>query len=440
MPPRSPDRTPLVLAYRRLTGDTRARVLRHAEQVWAGMESWSDAAADRMVGQLLPVTTAGQRSAAAATAAFLHSYLGTPGSRARPVDLAAVTGFALRGVDPQVVYRRPVIEARATYARLKKAGQLDRQQVIDQAVAAGLRRLLGTASTDLQLTATLTSREVLQAQGVTTYRRVTRQGACPLCVAASDRVYNTADLLPIHTGCSCVVIPGGLVPEALQRASNIDDPTAARGLKISENGEIGPVLEWGEKTKGASRRDRPSGGESRGGGSRGGGKPPAPGGSASEPPEDDGKPTYENLLAETDRVAPSDDPDMYYEHPKEAAASDSLRRLGIYLRSVRRVDSVRGLANPDSVWDALAVTADIKHPESTNPSTWGKLLSEAARKANAAFFDTRLVADGVSREAAAVIMTRAMGGHGRGDRIDHVLVFGETEGEFWYVWAKGGPP
>lgn len=32
-----------------------------------------------------------------------------------------------------------------------------------------------------------------------------------------------------------------------------------------------------------------------------------------------------------------------------------------------------------------------------------------------------------------------MGSHGRGDRVDHVLLIGHTEGEDWYYWVKGGP-
>lgn len=257
MASRSPDKPALVAAYRALTGDTRARVLRHAEQVWTGMDSWSDSAADRLVAQLLPVMLGGQRLVASATAAFLSTWLDVPGSRAKLLDLEQVTGTALRGVDPAQVYRRPVIESRATYAKLRKTGRdLSRQEIIDAAIDTGLRRLLGTASTDLQLTATLTSRQVLRAEKVKVYRRVTRPGACPLCLAASDRVYHVADLLPIHNSCHCVVVPGGLIPEALQRAGNDQDPTGGRGLQIGENAEIGPVLDWGDKIKPARTKPR----------------------------------------------------------------------------------------------------------------------------------------------------------------------------------------
>ncbi len=124
-------------------------------------------------------------------------------------------------------------------------------------------RALGT---DLQLAATHTADQVLTRTGVTTYRRVTRAGACPLCVAASDRVYTVGDLLPIHTNCHCIVVPGPVLPSSLQRASNTDDPPPdGRGLQIGDNGEIGPVLEYDQTAgtsggggRGKRKRSRPA--------------------------------------------------------------------------------------------------------------------------------------------------------------------------------------
>lgn len=354
MASRSPDKPALVSAYRKLTGDTRTRVLRHAQQQWAGMDSWSDSAADQLVSQLLPVVLGGQRVVASATAAFLRTWLDTPGSRAQLLDLDQVTGTALRGVDPAIVYRRPVIESRATFARLRKTG-LDRQQVIDAAIDTGLRRLLGTASTDLQLTATLTSRQVLQAKKVKVYRRVTRPGACPLCLAASDRVYHVADLLPIHSGCHCIVVPGGVLPEALQRAANTDDPTGGRGLQIGQNGEIGPVLEWGDKTQGAGRRRRKA---TSGGSSGDGGIKPPPSASASTPDEPEFG-TKVDLDVDADLVRSRPAVAMTYEqamreaiteefpHQHERMVVEWLRGLGV--GEILRVRNLPEVKTPDAV-------------------------------------------------------------------------------------------
>lgn len=250
MPSRPPDPQALVDAHRRVTGDVRSRVLRACQAAWEDMGSWSDADADRLLARLLPVLAGGQRSTATATAAFLTTWLG---ARPAALDFTEVTGQALRGVDPAQVYRRPVVEARVTYARLAATAPSD-AAVVDMAVEAGLRRLLGTADTDLQLTATRTSRQVLRSQKVATYRRVTRAGACGLCVAASDRVYRVADLMPIHSGCHCIVVPGSALPQALQRDGNDDDPTGGRGLRIGENAEIGPVLDYANATEGVSRK------------------------------------------------------------------------------------------------------------------------------------------------------------------------------------------
>lgn len=45
---------------------------------------------------------------------------------------------------------------------------------------------------------------------ITGYRRVihpemSRSGACGLCIAAADRIYHVAELLPIHTHCKCTI-------------------------------------------------------------------------------------------------------------------------------------------------------------------------------------------------------------------------------------------
>lgn len=150
------------------------------------------------------------------------------------------------------------------------------------------------------------------------------------------------------------------------------------------------------------------------------------------------KPTYSQLITEKDRVAPAGEHDRYFELGKEASTAQALRAfVGVDLRSVLRIDTVAGARNPDSVWDQAHATIDIKHPESEKHSAWGKLLGDAISKADGAVFDVRPLA--ITEEAARATMARALGGHQRGFRVDHVLVIGETESGFWYFWAKGGP-
>ena len=104
------------------------------------------------------------------------------------------------------------------------------------------------------------SNGTLQAAGVTHYRRVihpelSKGGTCGMCVVASDRVYKTGTLMPIHANCECTVAPiagdddpGHRINAAdLRRLYGDAGGTGRAGLKrtryrIDEHGELGPVL------------------------------------------------------------------------------------------------------------------------------------------------------------------------------------------------------
>jgi hypothetical protein len=98
------------------------------------------------------------------------------------------------------------------------------------------------------------------APKITGYRRVihpelSRTGTCGLCIAAADRIYHVAELLPIHAHCKCTIAavtenhdPGDDVNQAdfkaLYKAAG---GTSAAHLKrtryqIDDHGELGPVL------------------------------------------------------------------------------------------------------------------------------------------------------------------------------------------------------
>lgn len=240
-----PSKADLVEAYRALTGRQRDRTVATAAQLWLLMDSWSDEAAEALLSQLLPVALAGQRVVANATGAYLQSMIGAPVR----LDLDEVTGAALRsGTDPSEVYMRAVVKARTAYSRT---------DLVDAGINAGLDQLLATVEQDLQLASTHAARAAMQQGRVDAYRRATRSAACPLCVAASDRVYGTSELLPIHSHCRCVVVPGEKLPRGLRRASNAQDPLDGRGLLIDDSGEIGPVLDYADRAKNAKRSSKP---------------------------------------------------------------------------------------------------------------------------------------------------------------------------------------
>ncbi len=82
-----------------------------------------------------------------------------------------------------------------------------------------------------------------------------RTGSCGLCVAASDRIYRTDELKPMHTGCHCAVLPvnhgsdpgRSLNREDLDRLYDDAGGTAAKLLhrtkyRVDEHGELQALL------------------------------------------------------------------------------------------------------------------------------------------------------------------------------------------------------
>lgn len=134
------------------------------------------------------------------------------------------------------------------------------RSVVDRA-----RRMLDL---DVMLASREQQRSTLSANTgvVAGYRRVIRPelsktGTCGLCVAASDRVYGVAELMPIHPGCKCAVMPivGDHDPGAFvnrddyARLEAAATPTGEHGARkrrdwssvrvtIDEHGEYGPML------------------------------------------------------------------------------------------------------------------------------------------------------------------------------------------------------
>lgn len=109
----------------------------------------------------------------------------------------------------------------------------------------------------------LVEREAQQYQmrllGITQFRRVVRPelsktGACGMCIVASDRIYNSATLMPMHDRCKCIPMPiiGALDPGNSLNGRDIGsfytgNSTQADELKkaryqVNEHGEYGPVL------------------------------------------------------------------------------------------------------------------------------------------------------------------------------------------------------
>jgi hypothetical protein len=219
-------------AHTRTSIRLRQTVVDRLEQVWIARGGLTDSDLAAFVAVAVPIIESGQRQMAALTDAQLTYLIANQLDRpVEPVGVAAgVT--AARGVPTAEVYARPVIEARTA-----KAPGVSRAA----AVEAGRRRLWHIATTDLQLART---HQAVATMGfhdqVVGYRRELRGSEnCPLCVVASTQRYRRQDLMPIHPGCDCGVVPivgdrdpGRIINreryEQAKRDGVIDDITRSR--------------------------------------------------------------------------------------------------------------------------------------------------------------------------------------------------------------------
>ncbi|MCM2391702.1 hypothetical protein [Streptomyces albipurpureus] len=231
---------------------------------------------------------------ASLTASYLETlYRESEADDAHPIDLDfdAVTGRALRDVDPEEVYRRPFKEV---------WNALSKGESLDVATTRGAHRLDTITATDLQLARTHTVREVAADQDGVTYtvRELFGEYDCALCMIASTQRYHKRDLQPIHPGCNCIVKtvsadydPGQIIDEAklerihelVQEATGQSD-RGGRAIDYRQiiiarkHGEIGPVLTFQDHSFIGPGAIGPTG--------NGGDEPPSTTPAQPNPPED----------------------------------------------------------------------------------------------------------------------------------------------------------
>ena len=229
--------------------------------LWDTVPGLDDAALERWLADVLPVVQGAQIQAGAGTAAYVAQAVaemtGTP-PRYEGVAEDILTGPRIRrGTPPEVVYQRPMAQARAL---------ISKGQTYTDAMARARTRAVSLVTTDVQ-SARLYAAQATMAQDarIQGYRRsLTGRENCGLCVVASTRRYHKADLMPRHPGCDCQPVPivGGQDPgEAINRPlldslhqSVVDrfgpeaktlaaDTDAYRQLvTVYDHGEYGPTL------------------------------------------------------------------------------------------------------------------------------------------------------------------------------------------------------
>jgi hypothetical protein len=231
------------------------RVVAQVVRTFEELDDWYDhdqiTRLARRAGQLVRASSqaTASRSDAYITRVFTEMLGGAP-----------TAAGALRIVAP---LRTGVSRWETVYGRIADTVRLElsRGKALDDAVGIGFDRADSIVRTDLGL-----ARRAQWQQSITAnpnangYRRVihpemSKTGTCGLCIAAADRWYSRADLLPLHSRCKCSVLPITTALDPGRTLNDADlagvyasaDSTKAADLKrvryaVREHGELGPVL------------------------------------------------------------------------------------------------------------------------------------------------------------------------------------------------------
>lgn len=214
------------------------------------IEDWNDPAVTLLAaGGAMAASTAGRQAVAELGAQFISVITGILRGTSR--RSTGPTPSYPRNADPFDVYSRPIFAYRDAIAR----GQSE----IEAEILA-FQRAEMIALTDNILARRDAALAQLEREEIKKYRRVIRPelsetGVCGLCIAASTRIYNTGELMPIHTRCKCEVIPiigsddvGGEINIADLKSFYASIPSTRKQdlvktrYTVKDLAELGPVL------------------------------------------------------------------------------------------------------------------------------------------------------------------------------------------------------
>lgn len=213
---------------------------------WDQMDSPTPEATEEWLRRVVPFVLAAQTSAVVLSDAYLSLYIRHETGRIAPpraLDASQVIGVRARGGTPlENVYARPV-----GFVSAAVGGGM----ALEEAKSAERWRLDRNAQTDVTLAAREARRQWGEDESVVGYRRVVT-GGCALCASASDGIYQSDALMPIHPGCDCVTEPvlrdeGRNRPESPE-VTDIPSRTdkAEEGKRVARvvtDPELGPLLE-----------------------------------------------------------------------------------------------------------------------------------------------------------------------------------------------------
>lgn len=165
------------------------------------------------------------------------------------------------------------VTAREEYARVAETYRywVSQGETTQVALSRAATRAQTRADLTMQRAETIASQETLRAIGVKQWRRIIHPElarvshmSCGLCVVASDRIYHTSNLMPIHAGCNCTVLPiidingekvdpgasiNGAALKAIYAAAGGDGAPTTDGwalkrvqVAVDQHGELGPIL------------------------------------------------------------------------------------------------------------------------------------------------------------------------------------------------------
>lgn len=224
---------------------------------------YSATAVAAITAQAADASTSANQLAAGLTAAYLAAVSGQVTGAAVGVPNLPLPPIR-NGVPLTTVFERPVKLYRRRISQGVSPAEAFQQarQYADQIAAANIRLAQRETSRSVM-------RRLERDLGVTGYRRVvhpelSRTGTCGLCIAASDAVYKTSELMPIHDRCKCETMPIFGAEDPGNSLNNLTfkdlygaaaaQPNARRAsgthafdlkrvrYQVNQHGEWGPVL------------------------------------------------------------------------------------------------------------------------------------------------------------------------------------------------------